>query len=284
MPKNRLASFVPAVAAGVLTLAVGGTGTAGTTSGSDNYGHDRGSCYTQESTVRAFLPQITNAWADNDANAFAAVFTSDASFIVPGQDTYLTSREQIRAYMAAAFAGPLQGVRATATILNLRCLAANVAVAVTQGGLLFPGETVVPPERIGRQTWVVTKAGPGLAHRGLPEQPHHLRLRPEGRWFAPSSAWPPRCPGHPSANSGCACTQLEHRCSPPCDGGNDPSRCARCAGIELLDVRLRQALEIDQEVDQLDRAVRQFVAGHRDTRYQFTDSDVCAHRRVLRVR
>lgn len=87
------------------------------------------------------------------------MFTRDASFIVPGQDTYLRSREEIRAYMAAGFSGPLRGVRATATILDLRCLSRDVAVVVTQGGLLFPGETVVPPERIGRQTWVVQRQG-----------------------------------------------------------------------------------------------------------------------------
>lgn len=32
-------------------------------------------------------------------------------------------------------------------------------MVITQGGLLLPGETVVPPERVGRQTWVIVKQG-----------------------------------------------------------------------------------------------------------------------------
>lgn len=162
MPRTRLGSFVPAVVAGALALGV--TGAAVTPSRAvDVARHGHGSCRTQQGAVRGFLPRITDAWATGDADAFAAVFTPDASFIVPGQDTYLTTRAQIRAYMAAGFEGPLRGVRATATILDLRCLDPDVAVVVTQGGLLFPGETVVPPDRVGRQTWVVTKRG----HRWL---------------------------------------------------------------------------------------------------------------------
>jgi uncharacterized protein (TIGR02246 family) len=153
----RLARLAPAAVAAVLALGVGGaTGVAADRSAAGG----RGSCQAQPDAVRAFLPRIVDAWADGDADAFAAVFTRDASFIVPGQDTYLRSREEIREYMAAGFAGPLRGVRATAMILDLRCVDRDVAVVVTQGGLLFPGETVVPPDRIGRQTWVVRKQGP----------------------------------------------------------------------------------------------------------------------------
>jgi uncharacterized protein (TIGR02246 family) len=160
MPVHRLVRLVPAALAAVVALAA--SGATGVTGGADRSAADsraRGSCQAQQGAVRGFLPRIVAAWAEGDADDFAAVFTKDASFIVPGQDTYLRSREEIRAYMAAGFAGPLRGVRATATILDLRCLSRDVAVVVTQGGLLFPGETVVPPERVGRQTWVVRKQG-----------------------------------------------------------------------------------------------------------------------------
>lgn len=163
MPVHPLARLGPAAAAAVLAagLAVGTTGAADVADDPSTTAarHSRAACPANQDAVRGFVPRIVAAWAAGDADAFAAEFTRDASFIVPGQDTYLRSRAEIRAYMAAGFAGPLRGVRATATILDLRCLGRDVAVVVTQGGLLLPGETVVPPERIGRQTWVVHRQG-----------------------------------------------------------------------------------------------------------------------------
>ena len=59
--------------------------------------------------------------------------------------------------MTAGFAGPLKGTRVTAHVFTVRFLKRDVAVLHTRGGILFPGETEVPPERLGIQVWVVTK-------------------------------------------------------------------------------------------------------------------------------
>jgi uncharacterized protein (TIGR02246 family) len=106
--------------------------------------------------VRSVPQRITAAWADNDADAFAAVFTEDATLILPG-DIYLTSREQIRSFMTAGFAGPYRGTRVYGEPLSARFLGTGAAVVVTKGGVLAPGETEVAAERTIRATWVLTK-------------------------------------------------------------------------------------------------------------------------------
>lgn len=101
----------------------------------------------------AGLPQrVVAAWANNDADAFAEVFTEDGSLILPG--IYKTGREQIRSFMADGFAGPYQGTRVTGQPLELRRLGESAAVLITEGGVLAPGETVVADERAIRATWV----------------------------------------------------------------------------------------------------------------------------------
>jgi uncharacterized protein (TIGR02246 family) len=106
------------------------------------------------------VPQrVVGAWARNDAEAFGAVWTADGDLVV-GDGTRLVGRRAITAYMRTGFAGPLKGARATATVTRARLLSPTVAVVQTRGGILMPGETKVPPGRLGVQTWVVTKQGP----------------------------------------------------------------------------------------------------------------------------
>ncbi len=108
--------------------------------------------------VRDVPQRVVAAWAENDAEAFAAVWSTDGDLVV-GDGTRLVGRPAIAAYMRTGFAGPLKGARATATVKRARLLSPSVAVVQTTGGILMPGETKVPPERLGIQTWVVTKHG-----------------------------------------------------------------------------------------------------------------------------
>ncbi|MFB7122057.1 SgcJ/EcaC family oxidoreductase [Kitasatospora xanthocidica] len=108
--------------------------------------------------LRAVPELIIAAWARHDADGFASVFTDDATLILPG-DVYLTGREQIRAFMAQAFAGPFKGTQVTGEPQSVRPLADDVAVLVTKGGVLAPGDTEVTPERAIRATWVLARQG-----------------------------------------------------------------------------------------------------------------------------
>jgi uncharacterized protein (TIGR02246 family) len=153
--EHRMRRSTALASAGVMVMASLGGTVAAT---GDGWPRHR-SCAAERDTVAKVPLRIPPAWAANDADAFAAVFTADASFIVPGQDTYLRNRQQIRDYMAALFAGPIKGTRVTAVPLDVRCVGRDVGVVVTQGGMLVGDETEVPLERVGRQTWVIVRQG-----------------------------------------------------------------------------------------------------------------------------
>ncbi|KOX03255.1 MULTISPECIES: SgcJ/EcaC family oxidoreductase [Micromonospora] len=98
--------------------------------------------------------RIVAAWEKNDGDAFADTFTEDGTMILPG-DVFLTGREQIRAFMRQAYAGPYSGTRVFGEPLSVRAVGEDVVVVVTRGGVLAPGETEVAPERTIRATWVI---------------------------------------------------------------------------------------------------------------------------------
>ncbi|MFG2905129.1 SgcJ/EcaC family oxidoreductase [Kitasatospora sp. NPDC048286] len=114
---------------------------------------------TPDAAALSAVPQrIVAAWAAQDADGFAEVFTEDATLILPG-DVFLTSRQQIRAFMTQAFAGPFKGTRVTGEPVSVRPLAEDVAVVVTRGGVLAPGDAEVTAERAIRATWVLARQG-----------------------------------------------------------------------------------------------------------------------------
>jgi uncharacterized protein (TIGR02246 family) len=101
------------------------------------------------------LAALYRAWEANDAEAFVADYTDDASVIQPG--VYEKDREQIRTAMAAAFAGPLHGSRATDQPVDVRFLTDDIAIVVSEGGIIFPGQDAVASERLVRATWVLVR-------------------------------------------------------------------------------------------------------------------------------
>lgn len=110
----------------------------------------------EDKAAVASVPQrIVEAWAAYDADAFAEVFTPDGTLILPG--VYEKGRDAIRAFAAAAFAGPYQGTRVTGTPIDIRFANEGAGVLITRGGILAPGETEPAPERAVHASWVVVK-------------------------------------------------------------------------------------------------------------------------------
>lgn len=111
-----------------------------------------------EAAIQDVPERIVAAWAVNDADAFAAMFAEDGSLILPG-DVYLRGREEVRSFMAKAFAGPYRGTRVSGKPLALKPLGPDTALLITQGGILAPGETEVSAERAIRASWVLIRRG-----------------------------------------------------------------------------------------------------------------------------
>jgi uncharacterized protein (TIGR02246 family) len=101
------------------------------------------------------LKRLYEAWKASDAEAFVADYLDDASVVQPG--IYKKDREEIRTTMAAGFAGPLQGSRVVTHPQDIRFLTDETAIVVSEDGVLFPGQDVVPSEALVRATWVLAK-------------------------------------------------------------------------------------------------------------------------------
>ena len=105
--------------------------------------------------IDAMLRETYQAWQDNDADAFVRHYTEDATAILPG--SLRGSREAIRDSMAAGFAGPLKGSSSFDKQLSLRFVGEDAAIAISEAGILFPGESAAPEERKVNATWVFEK-------------------------------------------------------------------------------------------------------------------------------
>ncbi|WP_392671446.1 SgcJ/EcaC family oxidoreductase [Streptomyces sp. LN785] len=105
--------------------------------------------------ITAVLEGVYKAWAAADADAFVADYTQEATAILPG--SYRASREEIRQSMAAGFASYLKGTTTTDRQLGIRFLGRDGAIVVSETGILFPGESEVPADRIVYATWVLEK-------------------------------------------------------------------------------------------------------------------------------
>ncbi len=106
-----------------------------------------------ERAVLTVPQRIMGAWARNDADLFADTFTDNGSLLL--NDNQMTSREQIRAYMAAGYAGPLKGAKVHGWPLQVTRLSERAAMVVTQGGIMFPGEERIADRNSIRAMWLI---------------------------------------------------------------------------------------------------------------------------------
>ncbi len=123
-----------------------------------------------ERAVLTVPMRIQAAWASNDPDTFADTFADQGSLLMG--DTQLTSREEIRAFMRTGFEGPLRGARVKGWPLSINFLTSDVAMAVTEGGIIMSGETETAPGRRIRAVWIVVRKPDGrlelLSHQSSP--------------------------------------------------------------------------------------------------------------------
>jgi uncharacterized protein (TIGR02246 family) len=124
----------------------------------------------EDSAVRAVFGEVSRAWADGDADAFARWYTENATAVLPG--FYLQDNNAVRTSMGVAFAGPLKGSRRIHDVRSIRFLSDSMAIVISNSATVFPGEAEAPAERREWATWVLAKQdGRWLieAYHGSPE-------------------------------------------------------------------------------------------------------------------
>ncbi|MEJ2885801.1 SgcJ/EcaC family oxidoreductase [Actinomycetospora aeridis] len=123
-----------------------------------------------QKAVLTIAQRIQDAWARNDADRFADVFAPEGSLALGENELF--GREAVRDFMRTGFAGPLAGASVAGGPLTCDLVTDDVAVSVTEGGIVMPGESAVAPERRIRATWVVRRRAPGelelLSHHSCP--------------------------------------------------------------------------------------------------------------------
>lgn len=99
--------------------------------------------------------RMVAAWAAHDADAFAGLFTLDGTMILPG--VYVKGRDEIKRFMATAYAGPYRDTRVTGTPLEIKPLGHGAVALVSVGGVIASGETELSDRAAIRSSWIMVK-------------------------------------------------------------------------------------------------------------------------------
>lgn len=108
-----------------------------------------------KAAIAALTQKVVAAWAHQDADAFASVFTDDGTMILAG--VYCEGRDEVRAHMAAAFEGRYKGTQVTGTPISIRSLGPDTAILLSNGGVLASGETEVSEGSAIRASWLAVR-------------------------------------------------------------------------------------------------------------------------------
>jgi uncharacterized protein (TIGR02246 family) len=109
-----------------------------------------------EAAVLNAMEALNDAWNNNDANAFADLYTEDAT-IVTVEGLYCKGREPIRGLMTMLYGGPFKGSKLFNKSEDVKFITPDVAVAISWNAILFGGLTELPPEENRRATWTLAK-------------------------------------------------------------------------------------------------------------------------------
>lgn len=107
--------------------------------------------------VCATISALEDAWAGQDAEAYGAGFTEDATYTTFA-GTYYSGRDDIVNSHAALYEGPLSGTGLVNHYLSLRVLSDGVALLTTRGDT----HDGTPPEEPGKvQTYTLVNTDEG---------------------------------------------------------------------------------------------------------------------------
>jgi uncharacterized protein (TIGR02246 family) len=134
-----------------------------------------------EAAVRDVYQQFMEAWNRGSGTALAQVFTQDGD-LVGFDGTHLKGRRDIAQFHQRLFDRWLKGSRLVGKVIDVRFLAADVALIHAVGGTVLRGRRSPAPERDSIQTLVATRDDEG-GWRLAAFQNTRLRLMGSGRAF-----------------------------------------------------------------------------------------------------
>ncbi|WP_158851285.1 SgcJ/EcaC family oxidoreductase [Saccharothrix deserti] len=109
----------------------------------------------EQALIAGVSTRMVAAWAAHDADAFADLFTEDGTLILPG--VYKKGRDEIREFMATAYASYYKGTTVTGRPLDMKPLAPGAVALLTVGGVVPAGESELPAENAIRASWILVK-------------------------------------------------------------------------------------------------------------------------------
>jgi uncharacterized protein (TIGR02246 family) len=105
--------------------------------------------------IAALTQRMVAGWAYGEAETIADLFVEDGTMILAG--VYCANRDEIRDYFAKAFEGTYKGTQVTGKPISIRDLGPDVAILLSQGGVLEAGETEVSESGAIRASWLVVR-------------------------------------------------------------------------------------------------------------------------------
>lgn len=105
--------------------------------------------------IAALTQKMVAGWAYGDADTIANLFVEDGTLVLAG--TFCNGREEIRDYFKKTFEGKYKGTQVTGKPISIRPLAHDVAILLSQGGVLEFGETEVSERGAIRASWLVVR-------------------------------------------------------------------------------------------------------------------------------
>lgn len=120
--------------------------------------HETGGLANDEASVRALMQRLNEAWGEGDADAYAALFTENADYVI-FDGSLAKGRTAIADVHRPLFEGFMKGSRLAAQTSAIRFLAPGVALVHSKGAVLRKKQQRPSRRALSVQTTVVVKQG-----------------------------------------------------------------------------------------------------------------------------
>jgi uncharacterized protein (TIGR02246 family) len=111
---------------------------------------------SDQAAIAALTQRMVAGWAYGEADTIADLFVEDGTLILAG--VFCNGREEVRDYFVKAFEGKYKGTQVVGKPISIRALGPDVAILLSQGGVLESGETEVSDSSAIRASWLCVRS------------------------------------------------------------------------------------------------------------------------------